>query len=187
MKPITRMRLRGAIIGVGAIVVSLVTAMPLMGTAQDATPMVSEQDLVARGEEIYANVCIACHQPGGAGVNGAFPALNGNPLITQDDPTYVVDVLLNGRGGMPRFDSTYDDEEIAAIVTYIRQAWDNDAPPVDPELVAQVRAESQAPVDEATPEPEDQDEAVEEDPDATPEPETQGEAVEEDPDATPES
>ena len=58
----------------------------------------------------------------------------------MDDPTYIITVILNGRGGMPRFDTTYSDEEIAAIATFVRQKWDNDAPAVTAEQVAAVRA-----------------------------------------------
>jgi mono/diheme cytochrome c family protein len=108
--------------------------VPLLVSAQDATPgasPVAETDpVLARGEEIFNTVCIACHQPDGRGIEGIFLPLAGNPLVALDDPTYLITTILNGRGGMPRFDSTYSDEDIAAIATWVRQAWDNDASPV---------------------------------------------------------
>lgn len=114
---------------------------PYVSDAQESTPASSATQL-AMGEKIFGNVCIACHQPGGAGVPGIFPNLAGNPLITTDDPTYVITTVLNGRGGMPRFAGNYNDEEIAAIVTYIRGSWGNTGAPVTAEEVAKVRADT---------------------------------------------
>ncbi|MGC4193164.1 MAG: cytochrome c [Thermomicrobiales bacterium] len=116
-------------------------AFPFMSGAQESTPA-TPNDQLAMGEQIFTGVCIACHQPGGAGVQGIYPNLAGNPLITIDDPTYVITTVLNGRGGMPRFAGTYDDEQIAAIVTYIRGSWGNTGAPVTAEQVAKVRADT---------------------------------------------
>ena len=116
-------------------------AFPLMGMAQDASPAATpdESSLISEGEMIYTNVCIACHQPDGKGVEGIYPALDGNPLINGDDPTYFVSTVLTGRGGMPTFANIYSDEEIAAVTTFVRQNWSNDASMVSPEQVAEVR------------------------------------------------
>lgn len=128
-----------------AVSLTILASIPLMGAARqdDASPVAN--DLVAQGEVIFNNVCIACHQPDGKGVEGIYLPLAGNPLVTLEDPTYLITVILNGRGGMPRFDSTYSDEQVAAIATYVRQAWDNDAAPVTAEEVAIVRASFVAP------------------------------------------
>jgi mono/diheme cytochrome c family protein len=125
------------------LVVLLATAasIPFMVSAKDASPAADADPVLARGEEIFNNVCIACHQPDGKGIQGIYLPLADNPLVTGDDPTYLITTILNGRGGMPRFDSTYSDEDIAAIATWVRQAWDNDAAPVTAEQVAEVRAE----------------------------------------------
>ncbi len=146
MKQRLRPRL-GALISLVALLVAF-AAVPLMGSGQEATPA-DESDHVVRGQGIFETACIACHQPGGVGIEGIYPPLDGNPLITLEDPTYVVSVVLNGRGGMPRFAGTYDDEEIAAVVSYVRQAWSNDAPPVGADEVNAVRTDTDA--TEATP------------------------------------
>ncbi len=80
------------------------------------------------GEEVYAAVCQSCHQPGGVGLSGQFPALKGNPNAT--DAAYVEDVVTNGKSGeitvngetfngvMPPF-STLSDDDIASVVAYV--------------------------------------------------------------------
>jgi mono/diheme cytochrome c family protein len=134
---------RGAVLGVLTLL-AMVIGVPLIVTAQDASPQaspVADDPLLARGEDIFNTVCIACHQPDGKGIEGIYLPLAGNPAVTLDDPTYLITTILNGRGGMPKFDTTYSDEDIAAIASYVRQAWDNDAPPVSPDEVAAVRAQ----------------------------------------------
>jgi len=137
MNMTSRFRNRIAIL-VGAAALMALGSLPLIGQAQDATP-VGEQGLVQQGEQIFNHVCIACHQPEGKGIQGIYPPLAGNPLLTTEDPTYFVSTVLTGRGGMPSFQGLYTDEEIAAITTYVRQAWGNEAGPVSPEQVTAVR------------------------------------------------
>jgi mono/diheme cytochrome c family protein len=131
------------IVGAGA-------SVPLLGNAQDEAP--TEEQLIQQGESIYSNVCIACHQPDGMGIPGIYPALNGNPLITLEDPTYFISTVLTGRGGMPPFEGIYSDEEIAGVVSFVRANWENAAPAVSPDQVAAIRADIEGtPVPEATP------------------------------------
>ncbi len=82
-------------------------------------------DLAARGEKVYAANCTACHQATGQGVPGAFPALAGAALV-QGPKAPQIDVLLNGRNGgkMPAW-KQLSDTEIAAVITYTRNAWGN--------------------------------------------------------------
>ncbi len=80
------------------------------------------------GEEVYAAVCQSCHQPGGVGLSGLFPALKGNANATDVD--YVADVVTNGKSGqitvngetfdgvMPPF-STLSDEDISNVAAYV--------------------------------------------------------------------
>ncbi len=154
----TRLRTRGGALAIAALIVILAMT-PFMSQAQDATPEaspVTSDPVLSEGEAIFNSVCIACHQPGGEGVAGIFPALNGNPLITQEDPTYPITTVLNGRGGMPRFAGSYDNEQIAAVLSYVRQAWDNDAGPVSPDQVEAIRNPETAATPETTPTPDGQ-------------------------------
>lgn len=106
--------------------------------------------LVSEGEKIYSTTCIACHQAGGKGVAGQVPALAGDALVNLADPHAMVQTVLNGRGGMPSF-SSFSDEQVAAITSYVRQAFGNHASAVNPTLVTQVRAQFQVTLPVATP------------------------------------
>jgi cytochrome c6 len=90
------------------------------------------------GEDIFAQNCSACHQLTGKGIPGAFPALAGDSFV-QGTPDKVALTLLNGRGGMPSFRNDLSDAQIAAVISYVRSAWGNQAPPVDAALVAHLR------------------------------------------------
>jgi mono/diheme cytochrome c family protein len=79
--------------------------------------------------------CAACHQASGAGVAGAFPALKGSK-VAQGDPKVPITRVLKGRGGMPAFQTELTDLEIATVLTYVRSAWGNKAPPIQPDQVA---------------------------------------------------
>ena len=131
------------------------------GTEEETPPPVSQEqegDLLAVGDDLYNRTCIACHQAGGTGAESDvtftyYPPLADNPFVTIEDPTAVVQTILFGRGGMPAFRGL-SDEEIAGIVTYIRQEWGNDASAVSPEFVTEIRAERDVPPPEpATPFP----------------------------------
>lgn len=137
---------------VSVIGLTAVIAVPLLSTAQDtATPMTTDEQ-IERGAAIYYSVCVACHQPDGNGVPGIYLPLNKGGLVHIDDPTLFIYTVLYGRGGMPRFNTTYSDEDIAAIITYVRQAWENDAAPVTPDEVKAVRdAYSATPIVSPTP------------------------------------
>ncbi len=77
-----------------------------------------------------------------AGACPALIALNGDPWVIGE-PGPVIATVLNGRKGqlgqMPTWKDKIDDNQIAAVVTYIRQAWSNKAPAVTPALVAEIR------------------------------------------------
>jgi cytochrome c oxidase subunit 2 len=102
----------------------------------------SVADLQARGEKIYAANCVACHQPTGKGVPGAFPALDGSKVVLgPQDPQ--IDLLLKGKAGtaMASF-KQLSDTELAAVLTYTRNAWSNKAEDniVQPKEVLAARA-----------------------------------------------
>jgi cytochrome c oxidase subunit 2 len=83
-------------------------------------------DLVARGEKVYAANCAACHQADGMGLPGAFPAISGSKVATGPLGAHI-DLVLHGKPGtaMAAFGPQLSDADIAAVVTYQRNAWDN--------------------------------------------------------------
>lgn len=89
--------------------------------------------VMSEGENLYLASCAGCHQPNGAGI-ATFPALAGNKNLADKD--LVIDRILNGKVPMPGFAGQYDDQQIAAIATYIRNSWGNDFGPVAPDEVA---------------------------------------------------
>ena len=83
-------------------------------------------ELVTRGEQVYQANCAACHQANGMGLPGAFPAINGSKVATGPIADHI-QVVLHGRPGtaMAAFGGQLSDADIAAVVTYQRNAWDN--------------------------------------------------------------
>ena len=102
------------------------------------------------GGAIYADECSACHAPKGEGVAGLFPALAGSASIQSAEPTSLLHVVLRGTrsvatqgaptaAAMPPFGWLLDDEQVAAVTTYVRNAWGNAAPAVDAGDVSRAR------------------------------------------------
>ena len=86
----------------------------------------NKDTLIVRGQEVYTNNCLACHQANGQGLPPTFPALNNNATVLDDDVSVLAQQILNGKGAMPAF-AWLQDEDIAAVMTYLRNAWDNRA------------------------------------------------------------
>ena len=78
------------------------------------------------GEAIYRSVCAGCHMPNGRGASGAgtYPSLVNDPRLAVF--SHPVRVVLNGQKAMPPFGYSLTNEQIAAVVTYIRTHFDND-------------------------------------------------------------
>ena len=106
--------------------------------------------LVAEGEKVYANNCVACHQALGTGMAGNFPPLANDPLVTTGTPEEHVAIILKGLSGkeiggvvypgaMASF-ATLTDNQVAAVATYERSSWGNAASVILPAQVAAVRA-----------------------------------------------
>jgi mono/diheme cytochrome c family protein len=105
---------------------------------------------MAAGEAIFTDSCSACHGGDGKGTPGLFPPLAGNANVQQRDPTTVIRVILNGArtvatdkapttAAMPAYNWKLKDDEIAAVASYVRNAWGNRAAPVDPGAVKSLR------------------------------------------------
>jgi mono/diheme cytochrome c family protein len=106
--------------------------LSFLAYAQGAEPSASEPALSAglrfyemSGEELFANVCRACHMSDGKGAVGAgtYPSLAGNRNLEASG--YPLDVVVNGRRGMPPFGAMMSDDQVAAVVNYLRTHFDN--------------------------------------------------------------
>jgi len=92
--------------------------------ADDPNKVWTLDDLVARGEKVYAANCQACHQANGKGA-GPIKPLDGSEIVLND-PAQQIDIVLHGRlnGAMPAW-KQLSDTEIAAVITYTKNAWSN--------------------------------------------------------------
>ncbi len=116
-------------------------SLPVSQTSQGSQPDKSSTNASARGGELYATHCENCHGKNGEGQRGAFPALAGNRAVTMARHENLIRITLEGGfapatagnpapHGMTPFYHLLKDDEIAEVLTYVRSAWGNDAPPV---------------------------------------------------------
>ena len=86
----------------------------------------SKEELMSTGEKVYNATCAACHMPNGQGLPGVFPALQGSQMVLEDQKAHI-DIVLNGKAGtaMQAFGKMLSLKDIAAVITYERNAWGN--------------------------------------------------------------
>ncbi|WP_425487455.1 cytochrome c oxidase subunit II [Marinifaba aquimaris] len=84
------------------------------------------EELMSEGERVYLASCASCHQPNGMGLPGVFPGLVGSPIALGDVDAHI-NIVINGQTGtaMPAFGKQLSKKEVAAVVTYERNAWGN--------------------------------------------------------------
>lgn len=114
--------------------------------AADDTKTFDAAELVAKGQKVYEQNCAACHQASGAGVPGAFPAITGSKIATGPLDAHLA-LVLNGKPGtaMSAFGGQLSDAELAAVVTYQRNALGNSVgDAAQPAMVAAARGGSEA-------------------------------------------
>lgn len=106
--------------------------------------------VLRQGEAIWQDACSACHGMSGEGEPRYFPPLRRNANLQQDDPTTLIHLVLGGVRttqteavptglGMPSFAWKLDDAQTAAVLTYVRNSWGNQARSVRPQEVAKLR------------------------------------------------
>lgn len=143
-------RPRRAVKSIAAIPLSLAALLCTSGAAIAAGAPLSKDDLMAKGEEVYNQTCAGCHQASGMGLPGSYPpliegaAFDAAPFVTQpleergfwkDGKMQLgsmknqMEAVINGipNSRMFAFGGQLDDAEIAAVVTYVRNAWGNDS------------------------------------------------------------
>ena len=118
-----------------------------------------EEDLLkAQGQRVYGLYCAACHQADGNGNPSTFvPPLAGSDWVAPKDPARIIRIVLNGlqgpitvsgkqfgQGIMLPWRDALNDQDLAAVLTYVRNSWGNKAPPVKLEEVKQIREETKS-------------------------------------------
>lgn len=129
---------------------------PVEEAAQaQSTGTASKEQQIAAGEVLYQGTCSVCHQPNGEGMPNVFPPLAGSDYLMEDTER-AIDIVLNGLEGpvtvngeqynsvMPPM-SQLNDDEVANILTYVMNAWDNSGEAVSPGQVAAVRESTERP------------------------------------------
>ena len=98
----------------------------IAAAADDPTKTYTLDELKARGEKVYASNCVACHQATGKGTPPAFPPLDGSKIATGPKADHL-NIVINGKPNtaMAAFGKQLSDTDIAAVVTYERNAWSN--------------------------------------------------------------
>ena len=109
------------------------------GTAP--VPLPPSDARMRAGATIYADRCMACHKADGSGVEHLFPRLAENAAVQQDDASTLVRIVIQGgksaatypaptAPAMPSFGWQLSNDEVASVLTYIRNSWGNRAPAV---------------------------------------------------------
>jgi mono/diheme cytochrome c family protein len=108
-------------------------------------------DISAPGAKVYRNQCASCHGVDGKSVGDLFPSLAGNPNVLADNPSSIINLVLNGAQrvvshGMPdsyrmaAYRFRLNDEEIADVATFLRHSWGNKGSAVSAQDVTRLRA-----------------------------------------------
>ncbi|TWC71147.1 cytochrome c [Herbaspirillum sp. SJZ099] len=124
-------------------------ATPALPLAPPPEPAEAER-IMKLGKQLYENLCIDCHSDKGQGANPSYPPLDGNQAVAAASAVNAIRVVLNGGYppstagnpypfGMPPFGPRLSDQEAAAVVSYIRNSWDNRAGFVSPSEVNRYR------------------------------------------------
>ncbi len=116
-----------------------------------AHPLAADDPQIRIGAAIYTDTCMACHTGSGKGVPGLFPKLAGSETVQQDDPSYLVITVLQGAAAgssaatpngpaMPSLGWRLSNDQVAAVLTYVRNSWGNAAPKVTAAVVGDLRS-----------------------------------------------
>lgn len=104
-------------------------------TEEQAAEFDIPEEVMTNGRRIYSNDCVSCHGEAGEGAVG--PGLAGNERLANNE--LVIRQIVRGGAFMPSFGGQLDDQQVAAVATYIRNTWGNSFGPIQPEEVPEMR------------------------------------------------
>ncbi|HEY5742573.1 MAG TPA: cytochrome c [Terrimicrobiaceae bacterium] len=114
-------------------------------------------DPMVVGKRLFTQNCVVCHQQTGLGVAGQFPPLAGSEWVLSQDwhgDNHIVQIVLHGFSGpvtvkgqqfnnvMAAWGKVLKDEQIAAVLTYVRNEWGNKAAPITKDFVSKIREQT---------------------------------------------
>lgn len=110
----------------------------LPGQGEAPKPLADSDPTMRAGKAIFIDQCGACHSPSGTGIPKMFPALKDSPSVQSANPVNLIRIVLQGARAvatdmaptapaMPAFDWKLSDEQVAAVITYVRNSWGNAA------------------------------------------------------------
>lgn len=122
-------------------IIAVAALVVLAGCAPKSSPQ--------SGEALYAAYCSNCHQADGQGIRGAFPPLTDSAWVQGDEGRLIRLVLRGMQGPIEVSGELYNnvmtphrfltDAQVAAVLTFVRSSFGNDASPVDPDMVSRIR------------------------------------------------
>jgi cytochrome c oxidase subunit 2 len=106
------------------VVTATTTTAPATAVTENKTDKMAQ--LMQQGQKIFDGTCAACHQTSGEGMPPTFPALKGSKIATGPRDAHIA-LVLNGKSGtaMQAFKDQFSDDDLAAVITYERNAWGN--------------------------------------------------------------
>jgi mono/diheme cytochrome c family protein len=124
----------------------------LPGNSANVQPLKADEPAMKAGQAIFRDQCSACHAIDGKGVARLFPSLADSAMLRSRDPRSAIRLVLRGARsaatdaaptapGMPSFGRQLDDDQVAAVLTYARNAWGRPAPAVTAADVSAARRE----------------------------------------------
>jgi len=136
-----------------AVAVYLLSVKPAV--RRSPLPLEATDPRMTAGQALYKDICAPCHTDAGTGAARLFPRLAGSPAVHADDPTTLIRTVLYGSRAaatdgaptgpmMPAFFWRLGDAQVAAVITYIRNAWGNAASPVSTHQVREIKSEPSA-------------------------------------------
>jgi len=118
--------MRKSYVGLALLLIGLILVACNSHTERPPKP----EKVIHSGQRLYVEFCAECHQTDGTGWSNLYPRLAGNPIVTLHDPEPIIDTVAYGQGSMMAFHDRLTSQEIAAILSYIRNSWGNQAPAV---------------------------------------------------------